>query len=150
MVSCSQSPQHGVHSNPMQCIGFTLDACKSAHLLTRSVGSFARTPTGAAPMDDRAAAHSPSAGAYAPAPGGRTPLRSHNGSGGTSPAAGYDLSARCPARQDHPRSYEPAGQPMSQPVSEHASQHAKSGYGSPLDLPRADYSNASELSTGPA
>jgi hypothetical protein len=27
-------------------------------------------------------------------------------------------------------------------------QHAKSGYGSPLDLPRTDYSNASELSTG--
>lgn len=122
------------------------------------MGSITRTPAGAAPLDiGRGAAHSPSAGAFGPATGGRTPLRCHDGSGGpfdgsggASPAAGYDLPARRPAHQDHPRSYEPAGQPMSQPVSEHVSQHAKSGYGSPLDLPRADYSNASELSTGTA
>jgi hypothetical protein len=68
-----------------------------------------------------------------------TPGRSHSGSGWTSPAAGYTLQAR---HQGEPLGgYEPAGRPV-------MDQHAKSGYGSPLDLPRTDYSNASELSTG--
>ena len=67
--------------------------------------------------------------------GGPTPAQSHGGSGGTSPAAGYSLQA------DRPGSYEPDGRPMDQrPMS--------GGYGSPLDLPRTNHSDASELSTG--
>ncbi|BDA49277.1 Uncharacterized protein At4g15545 [Coccomyxa sp. Obi] len=74
-------------------------------------------------------------GPYMQANGGPTPARSHGGSGGTSPAAGYSL------RADRPGSYEPAGRPVDQ-------RPKSGGYGSPLDLPPTDHSNASELSTG--
>ena len=93
--------------------------------------------------DGRADLHHPGGytpAAYAQPNGGTIPVRSHGGSGGTSPAAGHSLQV--PYEPARPGRYEPAGQPMDQ--------HAKSGYGSPLDLPRADYSNASELSTGTA
>ncbi|CAL8464151.1 g3686 [Coccomyxa elongata] len=74
-------------------------------------------------------------GTYMQVNGGPTPARSHGGSGGTSPAAGYSL------RADQPGGYEPAGRPMDKRAT-------SGGYGSPLDLPRTDHSNASELSTG--
>ncbi|KAK9918794.1 hypothetical protein WJX75_006959 [Coccomyxa subellipsoidea] len=76
---------------------------------------------------------------YSHANGGPTPGRSHSGSGWTSPAAGYTAQAR--HQGELLGGYEPAGRPV-------MDQHAKSGYGSPLDLSRTDYSNASELSTG--
>lgn len=74
-------------------------------------------------------------GLYMQANGGPTPARSHGGSGGTSPAAGYSLWG------NRLGGNEPAGRPMDQRVT-------SGGYGSPLDLPRTDNSNASELSTG--
>ena len=80
---------------------------------------------------------------YTQANGGPTPItaRSHGGSGGTSPAAGYGMHAP-PHQGNSLGGYETASRPLDQ--------HAKSGYGSPLDLPRGDYSNTSELSAGAA
>ena len=78
---------------------------------------------------------------YSHANGGPTPGRSHSGSGWTSPAAGYTAQAR--HQGELLGGYEPAGRPV-------MDQQAKSGYGSPLDLSRTDYSNASELSNGAA
>ncbi|EIE24881.1 hypothetical protein COCSUDRAFT_28432 [Coccomyxa subellipsoidea C-169] len=78
---------------------------------------------------------------YTQANGKHTPAtaRSHGGSGGTSPAAGYGMHAP-PHQGNSLGGYETASRPLDQ--------HAKSGYGSPLDLPRGDYSNMSELSAG--
>lgn len=68
-----------------------------------------------------------------PTSGGPAPntTRSGSGSGGPPPAAGFNLHGYNQREEE-------------QAVEE----HAKTDYGSPLDLPRADYCNSSELSTG--